>query len=151
MLQPNIGRRVGVWLAALTLVAFATPVALGHGSAAPKPKLVGSPTAGKIVFSSTCITCHMLQAVPGGGTIGPNLQKAAAALDENTIIKAVTCGGSTVMTKAAIAKYSTTMVAYGPPALTQAQITNVAAFIFSVTHPKGSAPKAAVATKLPKC
>jgi mono/diheme cytochrome c family protein len=151
MLHVNVGRRIGVWLVAFALVAFAAPVALGNASAAPKPKLVGSPTAGKTVFSSTCITCHMLQAVPGGGTIGPNLQKAAAALDENTIIKAVTCGGSSVMTKAAIAKYATTMVAYGPPTLTQTQITNLAAFIFSVTHPKGSAPKAAVATKLPKC
>jgi mono/diheme cytochrome c family protein len=149
MLQINIGRRVGVWVAALTLVAFAAPVALGHTSAAPK--LVGSPTAGKTVFSSTCITCHMLTAVPGGGAIGPNLNKVTPALDENTIIKAVTCGGAAVMTKAAVAKYTTTMAPYAPPALTLGQITNVAAFIFSVTHPKGAAPKAVVSKTLPKC
>jgi mono/diheme cytochrome c family protein len=148
MLQINIGCRVGVWVAALTLVAFAAPVALGHTSAAPK--LVGSPTAGKTVFSSTCITCHMLKGIPGG-SIGPNLSKVTPALDENTIIKAVTCGGAAVMTTAAVAKYTTTMAPYAPPALTQAQITNVAAFIFSVTHPKGAAPKAVVSKTLPKC
>jgi mono/diheme cytochrome c family protein len=149
MLHLNIGRRVGASVASLTLVAFAAPVALGHTSAAPK--LAGSPTAGKTVFASTCITCHTLKAVPGGGTIGPNLDKAGPKLDENTIIKAVTCGGSSVMTKAAIASYTTTMAPYGPPAMTQTQITNVAAFIFSSTHPKGSAPKAPVAKTLPKC
>jgi len=56
-----------------------------------------------------------------------------------------------VMTKAAVAKYTTTMAPYGPPALTQAQITNVAAFIFTSTHPKGAAPKAVVGKTLPKC
>jgi mono/diheme cytochrome c family protein len=149
MLQVNIGRRVGVWVAALALVAFAAPVALAHTSAAPK--LVGSPAAGKTVFSSTCITCHALKAVPGGGSIGPNLDKVGPALDEATIIKAVTCGGASVMTKAAVAKYTTTMAPYAPPALTQTQITNVAAFIFSTTHPKGSVPKVAVSKTLPKC
>jgi mono/diheme cytochrome c family protein len=149
MLHVNVGRRVGAWVAALTLVAFAAPVALGHPSAAPK--LVGSPAAGKTVFSSTCITCHMLKAVPGGGSIGPNLDKVGPALDENTFIKAVTCGGASVMTKAAVAKFTTTMAPYAPPALTQTQIVNVAAFLFSSTHPKGSVPKAAVAAKLPKC
>src|SRR5579872_6891633 len=99
MLHVKIGRRVAVWVAALPLVAFAAPAALGHTAAAPK--LVGIPAAGKTVFSSTCITCHMLKAVPGGGSIGPNLDKVGPALDENTIIKAVTCGGAAVMTKAA--------------------------------------------------
>ncbi len=150
MLRIKIGRRAGVWAAALTLMAFAAPVALGHTSAA-KPKLVGSPTAGKVVFSSTCITCHVLTAVPGGGSIGPNLNKVTPALDENTIIKAVTCGGATVMSKAAAAKYTTTMAPYAPPALTQTQITNVAAFIFSSTHPKGAVPKTVVSKTLPKC
>ena len=149
MLQVTFRRRVGVWAASLTLVAFAAPVALGHASAAPK--LAGAPAAGKTVFSSTCITCHMLKAVPGGGSIGPNLDKAGPALDESTIIKAVTCGGASVMTKAAVAKFTTTMAPYAPPALTQTQITNVAAFIFSVTHPKGAVPKVAVSKTLPKC
>ncbi|HUY72081.1 MAG TPA: cytochrome c, partial [Gaiellaceae bacterium] len=110
----------------------------------------GSPTAGKTVFTSTCITCHMLKTVSSGGSIGPNLNKVTA-LDENTIIKALTCGGAAVMTKAAVAKYTTTMAAYAPPALTQTQITNLAAFIFSETHPKGAVPKAVVSKTLPKC
>ena len=150
MLRIKIGRRAGVWAAALTLMAFAAPVAFGHAGAAA-PKLVGSPTAGKVGLLEHLHHVSYVDRRPGRGSIGPNLNKVTPALDENTIIKAVTCGGSTVMSKTAVAKYTTTMAPYAPPALTQTQITNVAAFIFSSTHPKGAAPKAAVSKTLPKC
>ncbi len=55
------------------------------------------------------------------------------SLPEATLIRAITKGGSSVMTKAAIAKYTTTMVPYGttPKAV---QINEIAAFIYLVTH-----------------
>jgi len=135
--------RAGIGLAALALAAaFVVPVALGGKGAAPK--VLGSPAAGKTVFTSFCTACHMIKGVAGAGTIGPNLSTVTPALDENTIIKAVTCGGATVMTKAAIAKYTTTMPPYGPPSLTQKQVNDVSAFIFTTTHPKGAVPKVVV-------
>ena len=54
-------------------------------------------------------------------------------LPEATLIKAITKGGSSVMTKAAIAKYTTQMVPYGST-LKALQINEIAAYIYSVTH-----------------
>jgi mono/diheme cytochrome c family protein len=143
MLGTKFRGRAGIGLVGLALTAaLVVPVALGRPGAAPK--VLGSPTAGKVVFASFCTACHMINGVSGAGTIGPNLSKVTPALDENTIVKAVTCGGATVMTKAAVAKYTTTMPPYGPPSLTQKQVNDVSAFIFTTTHPKGAVPKVVV-------
>ena len=117
---------------ALAALACAAP-ALAHPSAAPK--VVGNPKAGKTVFTTTgnCGACHTLKAAAAVGNIGPNLDKAAKLLTEATIVKAVTNGGATVMTKAAAAKYSTMMVAYSS-VLSKTQIQNVAAFVYVSTH-----------------
>jgi mono/diheme cytochrome c family protein len=143
MIRTKFTARAVLGLAGLALAAaLVAPGALGRPRATPK--LVGNPTAGKTVFTGFCITCHTIKGVAGAGTIGPNLSNVKPLLDENTIIKAVTCGGSTVMSKAAAAKFTTTMTPYGPPTLTQTQVDNVAAFIFTTTHPKGAVPAAVV-------
>ena len=61
------------------------------------------------MFISTCSACHTLKAAGALGQIGPNLDKNP--LTEATIIKAITNGGATVMTKAQLAKYTTQMTA----------------------------------------
>jgi mono/diheme cytochrome c family protein len=133
MLRIKIGRRIGVGIAGLALVAaLIAPAALGH-TGATKPKLIGNPKAGKATFTSTCSACHTLKAAGAVGNIGPNLDKVAPALTEATIIKAITNGGATVMTKAAAAKYTTTMVAY-KGTLSPTAINNVAAFVYTSTH-----------------
>src|SRR5262249_42186798 len=106
MLRTKVGRRVGIGVAGLALVAaLAAPVALGHGSV-PPPTMIGTKpatkaqiAAGKTAFSSTCAACHTLKAAGALGNIGPNLDKVP--LPEATLIKAITKGGSSVMTKAA--------------------------------------------------
>jgi mono/diheme cytochrome c family protein len=98
------------------------------------PALVGNAKAGKSVFATTCGACHTLMAAGAVGTIGPNLDKVANALTEADLIKAVTDGGASIMTKAAAAKYATHMVAY-KGTLSTTQIQNVAAFIYKSTHP----------------
>jgi hypothetical protein len=64
----------------------------------------------------------------------PELDKVANALTEAQIITAITDGGAAITTKAAAAKYTTQMVAY-KGALSRAQIQDIAAFIFTSTHP----------------
>ncbi len=114
-------------MAALMVVGGVPALALAHGPA----KVVGNPKAGKPLFISTCGVCHMLRAAGTVGNVGPNLDRAA--LTEPVIIKAITNGGGTVMSKSALAKYSTQMVPYRG-ALTPAQIDNIAAFVYTSTH-----------------
>jgi mono/diheme cytochrome c family protein len=124
-------------LAALLLLAAAVPAsALAYRST----KLIGSPKAGKSLFVSTCGVCHTLKPAGTVGTIGPNLGEVT--LTEQTIIKAITYGGWTVMTKAAASKYTTRMVAY-KAVLTSAQIDNIAAFVYTTTHKTPPAPTSA--------
>jgi mono/diheme cytochrome c family protein len=132
MLQSKMGRRIGVGIAGLCLLVFAVPVAFGHSSATT-PKLIGNPTKGKVVFATTCAACHTLKAAGAVGTIGQNLDKTK--LTEAVIIKAVTNGGASVMTKAALAKFTTQMVAY-KGTLTPTQINDVAAFVYMSTTGK---------------
>ena len=134
MLQSKMGRLIGVGIAALAVLAFAVPVAFGHANATT-PKLIGNPTKGKAVFTTTCAACHTLKAAGAVGTIGPNLDKVKPALIEARIIKAISSGGASIMTKAALAKYPTRMVAY-KGALTTTQINDCAAFVYKSTHPK---------------
>ncbi|HEY4347237.1 MAG TPA: cytochrome c [Gaiellaceae bacterium] len=135
MLRINIGRRVGLGLASLALVAaLVAPTALGHGSAAgptigTKAATKAQLSAGKSLFSTTCSACHALKAAGAVGTIGPNLDKSPLA--EATLIKAITKGGASVMTKAAAAKYSTAMQPYS--SLGTLKINEIAAYIYAST------------------
>ncbi len=121
------GWLVGVVAALMLAIAIPT-FALAHDSA----KIVGNPKAGKLLFVSTCGVCHTLKAAGTVGSVGPNLDKVAP-LTEPVIIRAITNGGATVMTKAAAAKYATQMVPY-KGALTGAQIDNIAAYVYVSTH-----------------
>ena len=115
-------------VAALMLAVAIPALALAHRSAG----IIGRPKAGKPLFVSTCGVCHTLKAAGTVGTVGPNLDKVAP-LTEPVIIKAITNGGATVMTKAAAAKYATQMVPY-KGALTTEQIDNIAAYVYVSTH-----------------
>jgi mono/diheme cytochrome c family protein len=125
----------GAYLRALAVAAVITAavpaIALAH-RASTTPKLVGNPNAGKPLFVSTCGLCHRLKDAKTVGTIGPDLNKVT--LTEPLIIKAITYGGSTVMTKAQVAKYSTQMVAY-KNVLSKKQIQDIAAYVYKATHP----------------
>jgi mono/diheme cytochrome c family protein len=113
--------------ALLTLAAGVSMAASAH----PSTKVVGNPKAGKQPFISTCGVCHTLKAAATVGTIGPNLDHVS--LTETTIVKAITNGGATVMTKEAASKYTTQMVAY-KGVLTSSQINNIAAYVWTSTH-----------------
>ena len=90
---------------AVAAVAVVVPaVALALRASTP----VGNPVAGKPLFVSTCGVCHRLREAKTVGVIGPNLDKVP--LPEATIVKAITLGGASVMTKAQVAKYSTQMI-----------------------------------------
>jgi mono/diheme cytochrome c family protein len=115
-------------MTALAVSAGIPAAAVAHSST----KVVGSPRAGKPLFVSTCGVCHTLKAAATVGTVGPNLDKVTP-LTEPVIVKAITNGGATVMTKAAAAKYTTQMVAYRG-ALTPAQIQNIAAYLYVAMH-----------------
>ena len=108
---------------AIATFALAAPALARHE--------VGNPKKGKVVFAANCGACHTLKAAGALGNIGPNLDKTK--LTEAIIVKAVTNGGSTVMTKAALAKYTTQMVAY-KGVLTPTQIKDVAAYVYVSTH-----------------
>jgi mono/diheme cytochrome c family protein len=136
MLRSKVGR-VGLGIAALAVAsALIVPAAFGHAGATPK--LVGNAKAGKSLFATTCAACHTLKAAAAVGTIGPNLDKAAKTLTEATIIKAITNGGSSVMTAAQIAACKKTggcetqMVPY--KSLGTTKIDNIAAFVYTSTH-----------------
>jgi mono/diheme cytochrome c family protein len=97
------------------------------------PAVAGNAEAGKATFVSTCGACHTLKAAGTVGQIGPNLDQVGKTLSESVIVKAITNGGASVMTKAALAKYPTQMVAY-KDVLSTAEIENVAAFVYASTH-----------------
>jgi mono/diheme cytochrome c family protein len=84
------------------------------------PSIQGNPTAGKAVFASAgCISCHTLKAAGATGTIGPNLDQLKPPYAR--IVRQVENGGKIM-----------------PPfkgKLTDAQIHDVAAFVYSSTHP----------------
>ena len=84
-----------------------------------QPAQQGDAAAGKEVFASAaCGGCHTLAAAGASGTIGPNLDDLAP--EHDAIVEQVTNGGG------------------GMPAfsgqLSEAQIQDVAAFVFESTH-----------------
>jgi mono/diheme cytochrome c family protein len=120
-------------LAAAAAITVAVPaVALARHAATAPTKLVGNPAAGKSLFVSTCGLCHKLRDAKTVGTIGPDLDKVM--LTQAPIVKAITYGGSSVMTKAQVAKYPTQMVPYRN-VLTKKQIEDIAAYVFKAIHP----------------
>jgi mono/diheme cytochrome c family protein len=120
-------------LAAVVAIGAAVPaVALAHVAQTAPPKLVGNPVAGKQLFISTCGLCHKLRDGKTAGTVGPDLDKVT--LTQAVIIKAITYGGSSVMTKRQAAKYPTEMLAYNN-VLSKKQIQDISAYVFKATHP----------------
>jgi mono/diheme cytochrome c family protein len=79
----------------------------------------GDPAAGKAIFGSAgCASCHTLSAAGSTGTVGPNLDQLKPAYDR--IVTQVTNGGAVM-----------------PPfkgQLSDEQIQDVAAFVFTSTH-----------------
>ena len=131
MLRTKAGRRLAAGIAGLGLAAaLFVPAALGHRSA--NAPLVGNSKAGKTVFVSTCGACHTLKAAGTQGQVGPNLDKVKPALTQALLIKAITNGGSSIMTKAAVAKYTTTMTAYKYLGLKTIQ--NISRYVYESTH-----------------
>lgn len=112
------------------LAGIGAAAAFGHGDATSP--VVGNAAAGKSLFVTSCGTCHTLKAAGTVGNLGENLDKVN--LSEATIVKAITKGGASVMTKAALAKFPTQMIAYSGT-LTKTQIQNIAAFEYTATHP----------------
>ena len=117
---------------ALGAAAVVAAASLGTTHAG-EVKIIGSAKAGKPAFVSTCGTCHTLKAAKTVGNLGPNLNKVKPALTEAKIIKAISDGGASIMTKAAVAKYPTRMAAY-KGTLSTKQIDNIAAFVYVSTH-----------------
>lgn len=120
-----------VLMTAAVIAAAVPAIAFAHRASTP-PKPVGDPAAGKPLFVSTCGLCHRLRAAKTAGTIGPDLDKVS--LTQPNIVKAITYGGSSVMTKAQVAKYPTRMVPY-KNVLSKRQIADIAAYVFKATHP----------------
>jgi len=95
------------------------PVTTNPGGA---ETLQGDPVAGKAVFNSVgCATCHTLAAAPSTGNVGPNLDllKPGQARVRAAVQNGVTAGGNV-------------MPAF--PQLSQADVNNVAAFVYASTH-----------------
>ena len=85
----------------------------------PPPPAAGDAAAGEEVFASAgCGSCHTLEAAGSSGTIGPNLDDLAPALDAT--VEQVTNGGGG-------------MPPFGGQ-LSETQIQDVAAFVFESTH-----------------
>jgi cytochrome c6 len=119
-------RRGALATAAAGAIAVACLAQTAAGSAG-----AGNPKAGRTTFVSTCGVCHTLRAAKSTGKLGPDLDKVK--LSEPTLVEAITKGGASVMSKAAVARYTSRMTAYGD-VLTPAQIRNVAAFVYTSTH-----------------
>jgi mono/diheme cytochrome c family protein len=111
----------------VAVAAVGATVTLAHQDATPL-KVIGNVAAGKALFKPTCGGCHTLTAAKTTGTVGPDLD--TVSLSEATIVKAITNGGATVMSPAAVKKYLARMPAY-KSSLTKTQIQNIAAFVYT--------------------
>ena len=101
-----------------TAPAATTTAATTAPTTAP-PASQGDPTAGKAVFASAgCGGCHTLKAAGSTGTVGPNLDQLKPPLDR--IVVQVENGGGP-------------MPAFKGQ-LTDKQIQDVAAFVYTSTH-----------------
>jgi mono/diheme cytochrome c family protein len=87
----------------------------------PKPSAApqGNPQAGKAVFASAgCVGCHTLKAAGATGTVGPNLDQLKPAYAR--IVRQVTNGGK--------------IMPSFKGSLSEQQIHDVAAFVYTSTH-----------------
>ena len=119
---------------AVVMVAVAVAFVPLVFSASAPAKAVADSAVGKTLFVTTCGVCHRLRDAKTVGIIGPNLDKVP--LPRATIVKAITYGGASVLTKAQAAKYPTEMTAYRN-VLSRAQIADIAAYVYKATHPSG--------------
>ena len=131
MRRRKIGFRAGVVVTGIVLLAvLVVPAGLAQRNATkPSAKDLA---AGKATFITTCSACHTLKQAGAVGQIGPNLNKVKPPLTLALYIKAITNGGSSVMTKAQIAKYTTQMTPY-KGVLSATQIKQIAEYLDSVT------------------
>jgi mono/diheme cytochrome c family protein len=130
MRRSKIGFRAGTILTGIALLSvLVVPAALAQRTAGPSAKDLA---AGKATFVSTCSACHTLKQAGALGQIGPNLNKVKPAPTLAKYITAITKGGASIMTKAAVAKYTTQMTPYGG-VLSATQIKQIAEYLDSVT------------------
>lgn len=124
-----------MWLALLVSAAAATTfIALPAGAAqsrsfSSKPSIVGNASIGEPLFAVNCGTCHTLAAAGAAGMLGPNLGTVSPRLGETMIIAAISDGGASVMTKAALAKYPVPMPGF-KARLSASQIDDIGAFVY---------------------
>ena len=132
----SVRRRVGIGICALALgVGIATPVALGHRSAAPKNGPGNVENGAKIFVQYFCADCHTMKAAGydvAHGILGPNLDKLHPPY---VVIKATVENGL----PAALPLYPTQMVGF-KNVLTSQQIADVSAYVFAGTHGLIKAP-----------
>ncbi len=74
------------------VAAYVAAVAGQAGAEAPSTSQLG--TDGKQIFQAECASCHTLKAAGSTGTVGPNLDQLAPALDR---VKTQVTNGGTVM------------------------------------------------------
>ena len=134
--RPAVAWRTVTAVAIGCLAGGAVGAAGGRPAAAPK--LIGNPAAGKSLFVTRCGVCHVMKAAGTAGTIGGNLDKVK--LTEAQIIKAITLGGASVMSKAALAKFPTQMTGFRGT-LTVTQIDDIAAFEYTASAQTSAAKK----------
>jgi len=113
-------------VAALAAAALLPASALAGGAAVP-----GNPARGKALFLRVgifCGSCHTLRAAKSTGRDGPNLDRLKPSYA--AIVDSITKG------RKASKRWPTGMPAYaGPHAfLTEAEIRDVAAFVYLATH-----------------
>lgn len=117
----------------LVALVFSVAAVAALAASAATPKIVGTASAGKSLFQTTCGVCHTLTAAKTTGILGPNLNKLV--LTESVIITEITNGGAKLVGKPIAGKtYQTSMVAY-KGTLSTTQIDNIAAFEYTATHP----------------
>jgi mono/diheme cytochrome c family protein len=112
--KPEAAAAGGTTTTTTTTTASATTT-----TSSAAPSVQGNPAAGKAVFASAgCSGCHTLKAAGATGTIGPNLDQLKPPYAR--IVHQVEVGGGP-------------MPAFKGQ-LTDAQIHDVAAFVFTSTH-----------------
>jgi cytochrome c6 len=105
-----------------TVITPTKTVTTTPAAVAPRETLIGDPAAGGGVFTGAdppCGSCHTLRAAGANGTVGPDLDGSKPGQD--LVVQRVS-NGINVM----------------PPyrgQLSQAQINNVAAYVYNATHP----------------
>jgi cytochrome c6 len=122
-------RPLCAWLVLVSLVAVAP------SSGASRAPADVSPTAGRALFRANCGACHTLAAAGTEGTLGPDLDATGGASASEASIAALIARGDPV-----VGQYASAMPGFEDQ-LSAAQIGDVAAFVYSSTHPAAAGPK----------